>query len=171
MSGGRGPGIKGKGYEREVVEKIAAHGITSERTWGSDGRSRGLAKEVDIVIHAMFSGEDDVYGQSKRPKKLPAYMCVPEGETLHIVDLRTGAEWQVLHLSDYCRLYKRQAVLLKEGKRVTRQGIGFDLRPDLGSGITFQVMRQNHDKKGDRVVISRSYFLSLIGQACLPKAA
>ena len=41
---------KGFAFEREVVNYFREHGFTSNRSWGSDGRSRGEKKEVDVTV-------------------------------------------------------------------------------------------------------------------------
>jgi len=41
---------KGNRFERECVKKALSKGLDSKRAWGSDGRSLGLDKEVDILI-------------------------------------------------------------------------------------------------------------------------
>jgi Holliday junction resolvase len=63
---------RGFDLEREVVKAAAAFGIKAERCWASDGRSRGLTKDVDVIIHA--GAETPLQFQCKRKKALPAYM-------------------------------------------------------------------------------------------------
>tara|TARA_R100000329_G_C7544052_1_gene192109 strand:+ start:320 stop:634 length:315 start_codon:yes stop_codon:yes gene_type:complete len=41
---------KGNRLERDVVNKLKESGIKAKRSWGSDGRSMGMAEEVDVVI-------------------------------------------------------------------------------------------------------------------------
>lgn len=50
MTGGRSPKVKGSRIERARVQEAVDCALNAERTWGSDGRSAGLAKEVDIII-------------------------------------------------------------------------------------------------------------------------
>lgn len=49
--------VKGTRYEREVVNDLISKGIKAERTWGSNGRTRGLPEEVDIVIDGVLRGQ------------------------------------------------------------------------------------------------------------------
>ena len=44
------PKAKGTRLENEVLEVFKHLGYMGERCWGSDGRSRGLPKEVDVII-------------------------------------------------------------------------------------------------------------------------
>lgn len=63
MSGGKAPRRKGFEFEREVVRIARADGLEAERCFGSDGRSRGLSENVDLVI----AGE---HFQAKRMKRI-----------------------------------------------------------------------------------------------------
>lgn len=57
------PKAKGTRLENEVLEDFKAVNLSGTRCWGSDGRSRGLPKEVDVVIE----GYDDFRGESVSP--------------------------------------------------------------------------------------------------------
>jgi len=41
---------KGNRLERAVVNALKEHEVKATRSWGSDGRSMGLAEEVDVLI-------------------------------------------------------------------------------------------------------------------------
>lgn len=58
---------KGNAYEREIVAAAMAAGLDAKRAWGSDGRSMGLGKAVDVVIN-------NITIQAKRRKKLPDWL-------------------------------------------------------------------------------------------------
>jgi len=65
--------LRGTYYERKCVESAQKFGLKAERTWGSDGRSRGLHQEVDMVI------EDTIYAQCKKRKKIAEHLKpIPE---------------------------------------------------------------------------------------------
>jgi hypothetical protein len=67
---------RGTTYERKCVERAKGFELKAERTWGSDGRSRGLHQEVDMVI------EDNVYVQCKKRKVIAEHLKpIPE---LHV---------------------------------------------------------------------------------------
>ena len=59
---------RGTYYERKCVETCEKYDLKAERTWGSDGRSRGLHQEVDMVI------EDNIYVQCKKRKVLAKHL-------------------------------------------------------------------------------------------------
>ena len=48
--GGKAPKQKGNGFERELCAAACAASLPAKRAWGSDGRSMGLAEDVDVVI-------------------------------------------------------------------------------------------------------------------------
>lgn len=54
---------KGFNFERECVNRARSLGLEAERSWGSDGRSAGRPREVDMVIGGEVM-------QAKRVKKL-----------------------------------------------------------------------------------------------------
>tara|TARA_R110002051_G_C8636261_1_gene485528 strand:- start:445 stop:780 length:336 start_codon:yes stop_codon:yes gene_type:complete len=59
---------RGTYYERKCVSKAQAFDLKAERTWGSDGRSRGLHQEVDMVL------EDRIYIQCKKRKTIAEHL-------------------------------------------------------------------------------------------------
>jgi len=61
--GGRSSRTKGFGYEREIVNQAKDAGFEAERCYGSNGQSRGLHNEVDVII-------GDEYCQAKRYKRV-----------------------------------------------------------------------------------------------------
>jgi hypothetical protein len=65
---GKNNRVRGFGFEREIIKFLHAHGLQASRSWGSDGRSKGLKKEVDIVIQMPHSGT--FFMQAKRSKKI-----------------------------------------------------------------------------------------------------
>ena len=65
--GGRSSRVKGFGYEREVVNQAKEMGFNAERCYGSNGQSRGLHNEVDIII-------EDEYFQAKRYKRVAKWL-------------------------------------------------------------------------------------------------
>jgi len=66
---GQAPRRKGLRFEREVVDQASRLGLEAERSWGSDGRSRGLPANVDVVVRSPIFGE--VYLQCKRRRAVP----------------------------------------------------------------------------------------------------
>jgi Holliday junction resolvase len=114
MAGGLGPKRKGNAYERELVKDAAARGVTAERTWGSNGETRGLPKEVDVIFFgSQYHWDGPIYLQAKRPKKIPAYLKVPPGRALSIKCKRSEAEFVALNFQDFLSLFKRSPSTLK----------------------------------------------------------
>lgn len=60
--------LRGTYYERKCVERAHKFDLKAERTWGSDGRSRGLHQEVDMVL------EDSIHIQCKKRKRLAEHL-------------------------------------------------------------------------------------------------
>lgn len=59
--------IRGNKLEYEVVNLARSLGFKAKRAWGSDGRSLGLSKEVDVLM-----GETTI--QCKRRKRFPEWL-------------------------------------------------------------------------------------------------
>ena len=58
---------KGLRYERELVQQLSTAGINARRMWGSDGRSAGLGREVDLVVEGLTA-------QARRRARIPAWL-------------------------------------------------------------------------------------------------
>ena len=84
---GKNNRARGFEVEREVVKKInnrAAELVKADvytsppfvayRMWGSNGRSRGFAEEVDVFMEDCNSSGGGISFQCKRQKKLPQYL-------------------------------------------------------------------------------------------------
>lgn len=95
------PKQKGNRLEKEVVEAFIIAGFPSERCWGSNGESRGLHREVDVIVH---DAEDDYYIQCKSVAKLAEkYIPSPEVDAVVFKENR-GSKYIMMRLEDY--LYK-----------------------------------------------------------------
>lgn len=66
--------VKGNRFEREIVQIFNDHDIKAIRAWGSDGRSLGLAEDVDILIREFTKEVKDYKIQAKRRAALPRYL-------------------------------------------------------------------------------------------------
>ena len=62
---------RGNEVERELVSIAESCGLRAKRAWSSDGRSLGLASDVDVVVEGRPI-------QAKRRKTLAAYLQIPE---------------------------------------------------------------------------------------------
>jgi hypothetical protein len=91
---------KGTRYENELVHEVENDvGLKAERMWGSNGRTRGLPEEVDLLI------EDKLRYQAKRQDEIPDYLIPPEPDVITIVkEQRTGEVYVVFYWGLYIRL-------------------------------------------------------------------
>jgi hypothetical protein len=60
---------KGSRVERNLVDKMEAHGIRAKRAWGSNGESLGFPPEVDVLLQDIGMGI-----QVKARKAIPSYI-------------------------------------------------------------------------------------------------
>ena len=63
---------KGNAFERQLVKMAIAMGLRAERAYGSDGRSLGETKGVDVIVA-------DYRIQAKIKKVLPKWAQLPDG--------------------------------------------------------------------------------------------
>tara|TARA_R100000152_G_C6753757_1_gene177517 strand:+ start:1052 stop:1294 length:243 start_codon:yes stop_codon:yes gene_type:complete len=66
--------------------------------WGSDGRSRGLPKDVDIVV-------GDMHCQCKKRARIASYVKIPEGCDATIIAEDYGKPLIVLDYETYLDRY------------------------------------------------------------------
>lgn len=143
---------KGTGYEREFLEKLANAGIEdAERTWGSDGRSRGLHRKVDVVIRGS------VYVQNKRPGSIPGYLFPSDRSHVKILRERsTGDEYAVVWLDPFYVRLLNTVSIDPEIEKNNRKTIGNQWVPS--DEVVAQAMREDYDTSGDLVVLRRPTF-------------
>jgi hypothetical protein len=91
---------KGNSFERELVQQAQAAGLDGYRCWGSDGRSRGLGKDVDLVLTGA------VKLQAKRKAKLPEWLGLTNGVDGVVLRQDHGEAVVVLRWADYLALLK-----------------------------------------------------------------
>lgn len=98
----RGKRNKQRGYEleNESVKLARSFGLEAERCWLSDGRAKGLHKNVDIVIGGQGY-------QCKRRKKLAAYMTPDEGVVGQIIREDYGPPLVTVPLEHYLQMLIR----------------------------------------------------------------
>lgn len=82
---------KGLRYEHELIRQLHAAGIDARRMWGSDGRSAGLSREVDLLVEGLTA-------QARRRARIPTWLkCEVDvvftredrGQTYAIMPLQT----------------------------------------------------------------------------------
>lgn len=81
---------RGTYYERKCVDRAQKFDLKAERMWGSDGRSRGLHQEVDMVI------EDNIYIQCKKRKKLARHLTPNENIHVQFVGEDRGRDFAIM---------------------------------------------------------------------------
>jgi hypothetical protein len=90
--------LRGTYYERRCVEKAKEFDLKAERTWGSDGRSRGLPQEVDMVL------EDNIYIQCKKRKKLAKHLKPTKEIHVQLVGEDYGEDYAIMSQEYYYTL-------------------------------------------------------------------
>lgn len=63
--------VKGNRFERYLVDTAKELGLSAVRAWGSNGKSLGVAEDVDCIINGIAV-------QAKSRKKLPDYLQIPD---------------------------------------------------------------------------------------------
>lgn len=92
---------KGKSFEYECVQVAKkAFDLEAKRAWGSDGRSIGHVKEVDLVVQGVRI-------QAKRRAKIAQDYQVPPGCDAVVFREDNGATHILLTYRDYLALLKR----------------------------------------------------------------
>lgn len=89
---------KGNSFERRCVKIAQSKNLPAERMWGSDGRSRGLPKDVDIVV-------GDMHCQCKKRARIASYVKIPEGCDATIIAEDYGKPLIVLDYETYLDRY------------------------------------------------------------------
>lgn len=94
--------------ENYVVGRFAKADLVSKRTWGSDGRSMGFVKEVDVVMRPKKSPIWKWFFQIKKRKVVASYFYPPEGTSATIVKQDYKEPLVILYLDDFIELVKNQ---------------------------------------------------------------
>lgn len=107
--------VRGYVLEKEVVQEFLDAGLEAKRTWGSNGKSLGLAQDVDVVIKVK-SGEfdrtfptpneyfEDFYIQCKRKKNIPKAWGFSENvDAVVYREDGTTNKYVVLRFNDFIR--------------------------------------------------------------------
>lgn len=81
---------KGTRFERECVDRCSTM-MKSKRCWGSDGRSMGFSKEVDIVA-------GDYKIQCKVRKRIAQWLKIPNGCDAVMVKEDRGQIYVIMEL-------------------------------------------------------------------------
>lgn len=99
---------KGTRLESHVVDVFEKATLTCERTWGSNGRSRGLPEHVDNV--ASISGKD-LWIQCKNDEALPTYLWAnadfAAGEGLWLTETASDRTFLVVSLAHFVQVCQK----------------------------------------------------------------
>ncbi len=94
--------IKGNTYERELVNIFIENGLDAERARGSDGRSLGMAEDVDGYFKLSKSGLK-IKWQAKRRKVIPKWLQTGNSDIVLVREDR-GENHVVLSLDLFLEL-------------------------------------------------------------------
>ena len=96
--------IKGNTYERERVNYFTDKGLDSERARGSDGRSLGMAEDVDGYFKLTRTGKK-IKWQAKRRKTIPKWLATGNSDIVLVREDR-GDTHVVIDLDLFMQLIK-----------------------------------------------------------------
>ena len=96
--------IKGNTYERELVNYFTDKGLDSERARGSDGRSLGMAEDVDGYFKLTRTGKK-IKWQAKRRKTIPKWLSTGNSDIVLVREDR-GDTHVVIDLDLFMQLIK-----------------------------------------------------------------
>lgn len=95
--------LKGKKFERKIVNLFKSNGIEADRMYGSDGTHVGLSKNVDIVVDIK---DDQLAFQLKHLKETPKYLTLFEGTDGTIIKENLKEPMIILKLTDFITIIK-----------------------------------------------------------------
>jgi Holliday junction resolvase len=91
--------LKGNRFEKEIVELLKRYGFKADRCWGSNGKSRGLNEEVDIVADKNINGKEyKFFIQCKSKKALPAYLKPADDIHFQVFKENRGKAYMLIEL-------------------------------------------------------------------------
>lgn len=88
---------KGNRFERECVDTAKDKGIKSIRAWGSDGRSLGLAAEVDVLV-------DKYKAQCKIRKRIAKWIKPSEEVDIQLVKENYGEVYVIQRYEEWLEM-------------------------------------------------------------------
>ena len=105
--------IKVNKYEREIVKLANMYGLASKRCWGSDGRSMGLAEEVDLIV-------EDWTIQAKIRKAIAKWMLPTEQVDAQVVRKNNGKSFIIMRFEDWLCEMKDKKELVETITRLSK---------------------------------------------------
>jgi len=97
--------IKGNTYERELVNYFQDMGLVAERARGSDGRSLGMAEDVDGYFKLTRTGQK-IKWQAKRRKAIPKWLHTGNSDIVLVREDR-GDSHVVLDIDLFMKLIRK----------------------------------------------------------------
>ena len=79
-----------------------SYGLKAKRAWGSDGRSMGLHKDVDVLI------EDTIKIQVKKRKKFPDWIGISDYVDYNVIQTDYKPPMIIIPLDEYLQLIKER---------------------------------------------------------------
>ena len=90
---------RGFQFERDCVNEAKAAGFEAERMWGSDGQSKGLPSNVDIIIEGR-------HFQCKRKKRIAKDILPDSNIYGQVIRQDRDEAFVVIRYSDFLKLLK-----------------------------------------------------------------
>lgn len=96
---------KGFAYEREVVKKFQEASFEAQRAYASDGRSLGLAPNVDIKVLLQHNTSLNV--QAKRRKAIADYIKPDPNVDAQVIREDRGESYVVITLDTFIHILRQ----------------------------------------------------------------
>ena len=91
--------IKGNKFERDCVKKAKEFDLEAIRAWGSDGRSLGLAEDVDMIL-------ENLHVQCKIRKRLAKWVLPPKSCNIAVVREDRGETYVTISYEDFLSMLR-----------------------------------------------------------------
>lgn|SRR6185437_17037709 len=99
------PKAKGTRLEKETVDSFIAAGYPSERMWGSNGASRGLHQEVDVLVKDIEGFDTPMKIQCKFVAKLGVKYKPSEYVDATVFRENRGEHYIMIKLDDFIKRF------------------------------------------------------------------
>lgn len=93
--------VKGNRWEVSIVEIAKEKGLPAQRSWGSNGKSMGMAESVDCLVAGLRV-------QAKIRKKLASFLQVPDGCDAVFFRQDRGPGMVLMQLEDFLNLLRQE---------------------------------------------------------------
>jgi len=96
---------KGFAYEREIVKMFQEGSFEAQRAYASDGRSLGLASNVDIKV--LLDHNTSLNVQAKRRKAIADYIKPEPNVDAQVIREDRGESYVVITLDTFIHILRR----------------------------------------------------------------